>query len=664
MLALLGAGAGAESVLDVQAGAGRLGPWSWDDLALRRLPRPEQSPGLELHLSGVRLGQAVPAGDVSLSCPQFDWASDGAACSGGRLVLPEQWLALDGPLDLRVQALPEAGYRLRLEHPQLLATVDWAAQSGLVIELERLDIGAIDPLLDALLAPSALGGRASGTVRVGRDGLEVALVVEEAFFDTADGRFAGDGLDLDFELSTAGTGESLDITLRQKAGELLLGAVYLPPPDQPVVIDATLGPVQPHRLSIQRMALNDPGSLSLSGSAELAAGDAGWALERLVIDALDARLSSLWPRWLDGPAAAVGFPDVVARGRIHGSLDWRVEGRARVDLTADDLTLRDPRERVGVRALDAALGGTDQAMRVELDWDAVELLGLALGGGSARLHYDEVGLRLLEPVRVALFDGALVIDGLAALHAAELESRLVLDARIEPVDLARLTRALDWPELGGQLAGRFPGVTYSDQRLAFTGGIEIDAFSGRVGVEELVIERLFSSAPALSAQVELERLDLIEATGAFGFGRMEGQASGWVRDLRLLNWRPVAMDARLYTHEDAPRRRISQRAVDNLSSLGGGGSAVISGTILRLFEDFPYRRAGLACRLGNNICHIDGVAPHESGGFLIVEGRGLPRLDIVGHRRLVDWPQLMDQLGGMIERGSAETGDGQGGAAP
>jgi hypothetical protein len=125
---------------------------------------------------------------------------------------------------------------------------------------------------------------------------------------------------------------------------------------------------------------------------------------------------------------------------------------------------------------------------------------------------------------------------------------------------------------------------------------------------------------------------------------MEGQVSGWVRGLRLLDWRPVAMDARLFTHDDVPRRRISQRAVDNLSSLGGGGGALMTGTVLSVFEDFPYQRAGLACRLANNICHLDGVAAHESGGFYIVEGRGLPRLDVIGHRRLVDWPLMLRQL--------------------
>lgn len=649
-------------MLDLQTGPGRLGPLSWDGLELVRRVGDPDAPELQVDLQGLGLGPALPAADLGLSCDQLVWAPDGVRCRGGQLAAPEQWLRLDGKIDLVLAPGADGGHRLRLEHPQLEATLEGSVERGWVVVLERLDLAVVAPLFDAVLALSALGGSASGTIEASGDGVRAELAMDGVFFDTPDGRVAGDGVALALDLASE-AGE-VSLSLRQSAGELLLGPIYLPSPDQPVALDAALDPTTPGELTFRELRLNDPGSLRLAGSARLVAGDEGWTLERWVIDTLEADLSALWPRWLDGPAAAAGFADVAADGRIHGAAVGGDDGIAELDLVAEGVSLRDPQARAGVQALNGELSGTEEAMRIELGWQGLTLLGLGLGEGQARLHRDEVGLRLLDPVRVAVFDGALVVDGLAVLQAPELESELVLDARIEPIDLARLTRALGWPELGGQLAGRFPGVTYSDGRLAFTGGIEIDAFSGRIALQDLVIERLFGSAPALSAQVELERLDLLEATGAFGFGRMQGQASGWAHDLRLLNWRPVAMDARVYTHEDAPRRRISQRAVDNLSSLGGGGSAVISGTILRLFEDFPYRRAGLACRLANNICYIDGVAAHESGGFLIVEGRGLPHLDIVGHRRLVDWPQLMEQLGGMIERGSAQAGDGEGGSAP
>ncbi|MFW5815667.1 MAG: hypothetical protein ACOCVP_02305 [Wenzhouxiangella sp.] len=661
-LGLLASSVAAQSVLDLQAGPGQLGALSWQGLELVRRIGDQDPPQLQVELQGLRLGAALPAANLSLSCAQLVWAPDGVGCRDGRLVAPEQWLRLDGKIDLVITPGPDGGHRVELAHPQLEVTLEGSSERGWVVALERLDLATVAPLFDALLALSSLGGSASGAIEAGADGLKAELDMEGVFFDTPDGRVAGDGLALALDL--AAEADEYRLTLRQSAGELLLGSVYLPAPDRPLTLAATLAATAPGALHLRRLRLNDPAGLTLAGSAELVAGDGGWTLQRWVVETLEADLAALWPRWLDGPAAALGFPDVVAEGRVHGAAAGDDEGFSRLDLRVEEVSLRDPQERAGVSTLGGELSGSDRQMRIEFGWDALTLLGLKLGEGQARLHRDEAGLRLLDPVRVPVFDGALVIDGLAVLQAPELDSELVLDARIEPLDLARLTRALGLPELGGQLAGRFPGVTYSDGRLAFTGGIEIDAFSGRIGLEDLVIERLFGSAPALSAQLELDRLDLLEVTGAFGFGRMQGQASGWAHDLRLLNWRPVAMDARVYTHEDAPRRRISQRAVDNLSSLGGGGSAVVSGTILRFFEDFPYQRAGLACRLANNICSMDGVAAHESGGFLIVEGRGLPRLDIVGHRRLVDWPQLMDQLGGMIERGSAQAGDGQGGSAP
>jgi hypothetical protein len=187
------------------------------------------------------------------------------------------------------------------------------------------------------------------------------------------------------------------------------------------------------------------------------------------------------------------------------------------------------------------------------------------------------------------------------------------------LSLTRLTRALEWPEFGGVLSGHFPGVVFADERIRVAGGIDIQAFSGRIRIADLEIERPFGTLPALAAQVELNRLDLLELTGAFNFGRMEGQMSGWMRDLRLLDWRPVAMDTRMFTHEDARRRRISQRAVDNLSSLGGGRwrpdqrhlAAGVRGFSLSpcrpglptVQQYLPHRRCG----------------PHESGGFYIVE---------------------------------------------
>jgi hypothetical protein len=46
-----------------------------------------------------------------------------------------------------------------------------------------------------------------------------------------------------------------------------------------------------------------------------------------------------------------------------------------------------------------------------------------------------------------------------------------------------------------------------------------------------------------------------------------------------------------------------------------------------------------------------GLREADEGGYVILEGRGLPRLDIIGHQRRVDWPRLVAQLRAAGESG-------------
>jgi hypothetical protein len=64
---------------------------------------------------------------------------------------------------------------------------------------------------------------------------------------------------------------------------------------------------------------------------------------------------------------------------------------------------------------------------------------------------------------------------------------------------------------------------------------------------------------------------------------------------------------------------------------------------LRLFDDFGYARLGLGCRLRENVCQMSGV-DSAGDGYTIVQGAGLPRIQVVGFRRRVDWPTLVARL--------------------
>ena len=129
----------------------------------------------------------------------------------------------------------------------------------------------------------------------------------------------------------------------------------------------------------------------------------------------------------------------------------------------------------------------------------------------------------------------------------------------------------------------------------------------------------------------MKNLDLELLTRTFDFGTITGRIDARVRRARAR--RTGSRCASTRASRAAPGsypRKISQRAVQNISALGGAGAAAaIQRSLLRFFDQFGYERLGLSCRLENGVCEMDGVerAPQ---GYVIVKGRRHP--GDFGHR--------------------------------
>jgi len=67
-----------------------------------------------------------------------------------------------------------------------------------------------------------------------------------------------------------------------------------------------------------------------------------------------------------------------------------------------------------------------------------------------------------------------------------------------------------------------------------------------------------------------------------------------------------------------------------------------------LFKTFGYKRIGLNCTLQASVCHMGGL-DNDADGYTIVEGSGLPRLQVIGHQTQVDWPTVVRRLKAAIE---------------
>ncbi len=383
--------------------------------------------------------------------------------------------------------------------------------------------------------------------------------------------------------------------------------------------------------------------LDAEGSARLDAAASPTEL-RLRADSDD--LTVLAARYLSGPLGLAGLGDLRATGALSLEYHGDASGPRRLRVVPDRVDLVDPGGRFGLHGLDGELSWTAGTIAATsaLSWRSAAVHGLALGPASLVLESRDGVLWLSEPVATTLLSGLLRLEQLR-LAPGEGDSDIALGLSLIDLDLAALSRTLGWPSFSGSLSGRLPSARYRDGRLVFEGGLSMRVFDGSVAIERLEMERPFGVAPSLAADIVFADLDLEPLTAAFGFGSIEGRLMGAIRRLRLLDWTPVAFEAELLSDPDyRGRKRISQRAVRDISNLGGSGFvAGLQGQALRMFSTFGYSRLGIRCRLANDVCIMDGVGS-AGDGYTLVRGAGLPRIDVVGFQRRVDWPVLMDRL--------------------
>jgi hypothetical protein len=145
-------------------------------------------------------------------------------------------------------------------------------------------------------------------------------------------------------------------------------------------------------------------------------------------------------------------------------------------------------------------------------------------------------------------------------------------------------------------------------------------------------------------------------TETFSFGGISGFLDADVLGLELVRWRPVSFDARAASSPGSYPRRISQRAVQNISALGGAGAAAaIQRSVLSFFDTFGYREIGLSCSLRGSICRMGGLEDGDAaaGGYYLVRGGGIPALNVIGYNRRVDWSELIGRLQRVIASNAA-----------
>jgi hypothetical protein len=636
-----------------------------------------------LHISAL----AQTLTDVRIECPKLDLGDEVIACPQARLVA--DWPALgpqsltanlvygrrDGSIDVALDGLRIGDGRAAIRG--VMRDAGWTVKLNLQsVPIERLMKLAQDfklpmPPLTATgrvnLTATASGAQAS--VREAK--LDGSLV--ELTANSESGSLASDKLSLQLQASLRGSPKEwqFDVAVQSSQGQAFAQPIFLDLSAHAISASARGRLKDGVALTLDRFVLDHADVAQGSGTAQVRL-DHEQPVRALQLQLTALKFPGAYASYLQPLLLDTSFKALQTSGSIGGVV--RVErGEPRlIDLNFADLTVDDGAGGLNLTALKGQLhwlaeessdddeddGGTSAAAVAEvqqshLQWHGGALFGLALGPSELRFSTRGRQFRLMQPARIPVLDGSIDLEAFRVRNAGSPSVAFLVDATIQPISVQQLCKAFGWPEFGGQVGGVISKLRMREGIITLGTTLRAQVFNGAVTISDLRLEQPFGQWPRFYSSIALDNLDLEPMTRAFSFGLITGRVSGAINGLQLFNWVPTAFDARLYTPpNDRSRHRISQRAVENIGSIGGGGAGVtaaLSGGLLRFFEDFNYDRLGISCRLTNEVCVMDGVAPAPDGNYYLVKGKGLPRIDVIGNSRRVDWARLVQQLIALTE---------------
>jgi hypothetical protein len=471
-------------------------------------------------------------------------------------------------------------------------------------------------------------------------GLEMQLAVKEAKFSDAAGLHAGERLTgvLNLSAHEASDGWRWQSFFEWQTGELFWQPFYFAEGNKRFEIR---GRYQSPVLEIEQATL----SLTEVGTMQ--------SQSRFNLDTQTFELLKLQAKAVDFKGLYQAFiqpllPDsVFGHLNVEGKADWSFEAKdmhpVKFQLDIADASVEDQLGKFGFLHLNAHIPWDyDQPQQISLGYQSGHMLNIPLGKTQWQANVNRFSITT-PALSLPVLDGALIFEDVSA---AWVQQSMVwhLKMDMQPISMTSFSQALGWPVMRGQINGQIPLVTYANHALRMQGEMYFSLFKGQVGLSELVVDDPLGSVPRLHANLRMREIDMGEMTRTFNFGSITGKLEGDIQHLRLQNWKPVYMDAHLQTAEGPFERKVSQRAVENITALGGEGTAAaLQRTFLRFFKEFGYEKIGLRCELRGDVCKMSGVEPIP-GGFVIVKGEGIPSVNVNGYTEYISWKDMLARM--------------------
>ncbi|HCI14498.1 MAG TPA: hypothetical protein DFK12_11260 [Gallionellaceae bacterium] len=330
----------------------------------------------------------------------------------------------------------------------------------------------------------------------------------------------------------------------------------------------------------------------------------------------------------------------------HADVDWRYRDGATqsLRLALREVGVADAQQRFALRGLNTAFDWRpNAAQHADIVFAGGEMFGVPFGAAQWRMQMQGMQFGVAHAA-LPLLDGKLELNDFRLRREGD-DWRWQFGAALSGISMERFSQSVGWPQMLGTLAGRIPRVSYDGAAISAEGALLFNLFDGTVVASRLKLADPFGRAPRLYGNLNMRELDLDLLTRTFSFGSMQGRIDVDVNDLELQNWQPARFDARIASSDGDYPKKISQKAVQNISALGGAGAAAaIQRSYLRFFENFGYDRIGWRCKLRNGVCAMGGVDNGSGGAYAIVKGGGIPAITVMGYNRAVSWNELVSRL--------------------
>jgi hypothetical protein len=366
-------------------------------------------------------------------------------------------------------------------------------------------------------------------------------------------------------------------------------------------------------------------------------------VEDIKVSAKDVDFAGLYAIFLKPMAEKSVFGNL----EVSGKADWQFEIKnlepSSFELNLRDANIDDKNGKFAFSHINAHLPWDyNRAKTVNIEYKGGHLLKMPLGDTKLSAVINRYSLTTPQ-LSLPILDGALNFTDLSAAMIAD-NWYWHLGMNVTPISMSEFSKALGWPTMQGKISGRVPQVTYAGKQLVMDGAMTFNVFNGTIGMDNLKIDDPLGVVPRLRADLLMRNLDLGELTRTFSFGDIEGKLDGDVKNMMLENWKPVYLDASIQTGEGKHLKKISQRAVENITALGGEGTAAaLQRTFLRFFKEFNYEKIGLSCKLRQDVCEMGGVESTATG-YVIVKGKGIPSVNVNGYTQRISLSDLLGRI--------------------